>query len=138
MDETDCSDYIDSREVRVIAPIAYPEAWIAVPYDRHSKGSTFVACIAADGARMNPFVIVPRVTTEKELKYYGYDKSNAVLTFQTNAFMTTALFELWATTVFFPTVERRRQDLAYDGRGKDIRGRSGGAGKRRSNNLLGG
>jgi hypothetical protein len=32
------------------------------------------------------------------------------------AFMTTALFEFWAVTVFFPTVERRRQDLAYDGR----------------------
>jgi hypothetical protein len=45
---------------------------------------------------MKPFVIVPRVTAETELKYYGYDESNAILTFQTNAFMTTALFELWA------------------------------------------
>jgi hypothetical protein len=116
MDETGCSDYTDSREVRVIAPIGDPEPWIAVPSDRHSKRSTFVACIAADGFRMKPFVIVPRVTAEKELRYYGYDESNAVLTFQTNAFMTSALFELWATTVFFPTVDRRRRDLAYDGR----------------------
>jgi hypothetical protein len=116
MDETGCSDSTDSREVRVIAPIGYPQPWIAVPFDRHSKRSTFVACIAADGYRMKPFVIVPRVTAEKELKYYGYDESNAVLTFQANAFMTTALFELWAATVFFPTVERRRQDLAYGGK----------------------
>jgi hypothetical protein len=112
----DCSDYTDSREVQVIAPIGYPELWIAVPSDGHSKGSTFVVCIAADGFRMKTFVIVPRVTVEKELKHHGDDESNAILTFQTNAFMTTALFELWAITVFFPTVERGRQDLAYDGR----------------------
>jgi hypothetical protein len=31
MDETGCSDSTDSREVRVIAPIGYPEPWIAVP-----------------------------------------------------------------------------------------------------------
>jgi hypothetical protein len=40
-----------------------------------------------------------------------------MLTFQTNAFMTTAFFELWAASVVFATVERRRQDLACDGRG---------------------
>ena len=116
MDETGCSDDSDAREVRVIAPAAYPDESIPVPYDRHSKRSTFVACIAADGFRMKPFVIVPRATAEKELKYYGYDESNIVLTSQTNAFMTTALFDYWATTVFFPTVDHRRRDLAYHGK----------------------
>jgi Fe-S-cluster-containing hydrogenase component 2 len=35
MDQTGCSDCIDCREVRVIAPIANPQPWIAVPDDRH-------------------------------------------------------------------------------------------------------
>jgi hypothetical protein len=68
MDETGCSDYTDSREVRVIAPIAYSEPWIAVPSDRHSKRSAFVACIAPDGFRMKPFVMVPRFRAARELK----------------------------------------------------------------------
>jgi uncharacterized protein YdhG (YjbR/CyaY superfamily) len=54
---------------------------------------------------MKPFAIVDRVTAEKELQYYGYDASNMTLTFQVDAFLATALFELWATTVFFPTIE---------------------------------
>jgi hypothetical protein len=116
MDETYCCDHSDGREVRVILPIDYREPSLPVPSDRHSKRSTFVACIAADGCRMKPFAIVDRVTIEKDLQYYGYDASKVTLASQTNAFMATALFELWATTVFFPTIEQRRTDLAYDGR----------------------
>jgi hypothetical protein len=59
VDETRCSDHIDSREVRVIASIDYLDPSVLVPYDRHSKRSTFVACITADGFRMKPFPIVP-------------------------------------------------------------------------------
>jgi hypothetical protein len=65
VDETGCSDCTDSREVRVIAPIAYPEPRIPVPSDRDSKRSTFVAYLATHGFRMTPLVIVPRVTAEK-------------------------------------------------------------------------
>jgi hypothetical protein len=75
MDETECSDHIDSREVRVIAPIDYPDPSVPVPHDRHSKHSTFIACIAADGCRMKPFAIVLRFMAEKELRYYGDDGS---------------------------------------------------------------
>jgi hypothetical protein len=116
MDETGCSDQSDSRELRVIAPIAYRDPSVRVPYDRHSKRCSFVACIAADGFRMKPFAIVHRVTAEKEIKYYGYGDSNVQLAYQPNAFMTRPLFELWARTVFFPTIEQRRQDLGYRGR----------------------
>jgi hypothetical protein len=90
-DEIGYSDHTDSREVRVIAPTDYPDPSVPLPYDRHSKRSTFVACITADGIRMKPFAIVPRFTAEKELQYYGYDESNVVLTSQSNTFMTRAL-----------------------------------------------
>jgi hypothetical protein len=67
MDETECSNHSNSWEIRVMAPIDYPDPWIPVPYDRYSKRSTFVACIAADGFRTKPFAIVPRFTAEKKL-----------------------------------------------------------------------
>jgi hypothetical protein len=54
VDETGCSDHPDSHEVRVIAPVDYPDPSVPIPDDRHSKRSTLVACIAADGFRMNP------------------------------------------------------------------------------------
>jgi hypothetical protein len=104
LDEIDCSDHSDSREIRVIVPIDYREPSIPVLFDRHSKRSIFVACIAADGFQM------------KERQYYGYHASNVTVTSQANAFMTNALFELWAMTAFIPTIEQRRTDLAYDGR----------------------
>jgi hypothetical protein len=75
-----------------------------------------VTRIAADEFRKKPFATVDRIKTEKELQYYGYNALNVTLTSQANAFMTIALFELWAMTVFFPTIEQRRLDLAYDGR----------------------
>jgi hypothetical protein len=67
VDETGDSDHSDSREVRVIVSIDFGELSLPVPFDRHSKRSTFVACIAADGFRMKPFAIVDHVTAEKEL-----------------------------------------------------------------------
>jgi hypothetical protein len=74
MDAAECSDHTDSQEVRVIAPIDYPDPSVPIPYDRHSKRSTLVACIAEDGFRMMAFAMVPRFTAEKELRYFGYDE----------------------------------------------------------------
>jgi hypothetical protein len=65
MDEIGCSDHSDSRDARVIVPIGYREPSVPVPFDRHSKRSTSVACIAADGFRMKGFAIVDCVTAEK-------------------------------------------------------------------------
>jgi hypothetical protein len=74
------------------------------------------ACIAADGFRMKPFVIVDRVTSDREIKYYGYDKSNVTLVSQEHAFMTRKLFDLWGDEVFLPAVRERRAQFGYDGR----------------------
>jgi hypothetical protein len=116
VDEAGCSEQGDKREVTVLVPRDYARPSIEVPFDRHSKRSTLTACIAADGYRMKPFIIVDRVTMESEMTYYGYDQSNVVISSQPNAFMTTKLFELWGSKVFFPTVQARREALGYDGR----------------------
>jgi hypothetical protein len=114
--ETGCSEHIDSHEVTVMVPIDYPDRPVPVPVNRHTKRSTLTACIAADGYRMKPFVIVDRATVEAEVGLYGYDSSNVFLASQENAFMTTRLFELWAREVFFPAVAQRRAEFGYTGR----------------------
>jgi hypothetical protein len=91
MDETGCSDHSNGRDVRVIVPIDYREPSVPVPFGWHSKRSTLVVYIAADGFRMKPFAIVHRVTAEKELQYYGYDAYNVTLTSQANPVITITL-----------------------------------------------
>jgi hypothetical protein len=44
-----------------------------VPVDRHSKQSTFVGCISADGSAMKAMIIVDRAIMEADLNLYGYD-----------------------------------------------------------------
>jgi hypothetical protein len=63
---------------------------------------------------MKPFAIVYLVTAERELKYSIFDAPNMLLRCHDNVFITSSPFELWARTVSFPTVERRREDLAYN------------------------
>jgi hypothetical protein len=116
VDETGCSEYSDSREVKVLVPIDYARPSVPVPVDRHTKRSTLTACIAADGFRAKPFMIVSRATLENEVAMYGYDRRNVYITSQENAFMTRRLFELWGTEVFFPMIEQRRNDLNYQGK----------------------
>jgi hypothetical protein len=116
VDETGCSDYADRREITVLVPACSTAKSVPVPVDRHAKRSTLTACIGADGFRMRPFVIVSRVTAEKDLAYYGYDRHNVAIVSQENAFMTSSLFEMWADTVFFPSIDERRRDLGYQGK----------------------
>jgi hypothetical protein len=80
VDETGCSEHIDSHEVTVMVPIDYPDLSVPVPVNRHARRSTLTACIAADGYRMKPFVIVDRAIVEAEVGLYGYDSSNVFLT----------------------------------------------------------
>jgi hypothetical protein len=94
-----------------MAPIDYPDPSVPVSYDRFSKRSTFVACIAADGFRMKPFANVPRFTAVNDLSHYAYDESNMFLTSQNNACMKRASFELWAITGVVPTIDQCCRDL---------------------------
>jgi hypothetical protein len=116
IDEAGSSEHGDKQEVKVLVPLDYPDPSIPVPFDRHSKRSMLTACIAADGYRMKPFIIVDRVTAEAELRIYGYDRKNVCFASQENAFMTKRLFDLWAQEVFFPAIEERRREFGYDGR----------------------
>jgi hypothetical protein len=53
MDESGCSVWADKQgEYRVRVPDSYEGDWTCVPFDRHSKRSTLVGCISADGSAM--------------------------------------------------------------------------------------
>jgi hypothetical protein len=82
---------------------------------------------------MKPFVIVHRATAEKELQYYRYTRQNAIFASQENALITTALFERWARSVFFPTIQHRRQKCGYFGKAIPL---MGGLGSRHSQQFL--
>jgi hypothetical protein len=116
VDETGCCDYADRREFRVLVPAACDALSIPVPVNRHSKRSRLTAWIAADGNRMRPFVIVERVTAERELADYGYDSSSVAMVSHENAFMTSRLFEKWGEDVFFPEVRELRVQFQHSGR----------------------
>jgi hypothetical protein len=55
-------------------------------------------------------VIVPRLTMEQEVYEIGYTPDRVMLEYQGNGFISTQLFDKWATEVFFPHVQdvRRR------------------------------
>jgi hypothetical protein len=64
VDETDCSEHIDSHEVTIVVPIDYPDPLVPMPVTPHTKRSILAACITADRYRMKPFVIVNQPTVE--------------------------------------------------------------------------
>jgi hypothetical protein len=64
VDETGCSEHIDSYEMTVVLPINYPDPSVPLPVNCHTKRSIPAACIAAHGYRMRPFMIVDRTTVE--------------------------------------------------------------------------
>jgi hypothetical protein len=66
--ETGSSEHADTHEVRVVVSIASPDPSVPVPIDRHSKRSTLVACIAANGYRMKPFLIVDLATVDSKCR----------------------------------------------------------------------
>jgi hypothetical protein len=63
VDEIGCSDHTDSHKASVIVPVEYTDSCVAIPYQRHSKRSILVACLAADGSRKNAFMTTALLAT---------------------------------------------------------------------------
>jgi hypothetical protein len=64
---------------------------------------------------MRLFMIVDRLTANKELAYYDDNASNVALMNQDNDFMTSMPFEAWTQGGFFPTLQERRDRYHHDG-----------------------
>ena len=62
IDEAGEDDYVDTHSYQVIVPVDIQSSTIRIPVKRESKRSTLVSCICADGTRLKPLLISPRVT----------------------------------------------------------------------------
>jgi hypothetical protein len=117
MDETGCSEFVDSCELMVVVPDSYKQTSISVPVNRHTKRSTLTCCISADGLSLKPYVIIDRVTIDDQIILSGYGPHTAEFVMQPHAFMTMMLFDKWATDIFFPALRAKRKgQLKYEGR----------------------
>ena len=50
-----------------------------------------------------------------ELNINGYNESNCLIVSQEHGFINSEIFAFWADHIFFPEVQKKRQQLGYDG-----------------------
>jgi hypothetical protein len=79
--------------------IYYPLDHIYIPADRSIKRSRLVATIASDGSGLKPLTIVPRLTIEWELCFWGYEVTKVIFEYQEHGFITIQFFEKWVNKV---------------------------------------
>jgi hypothetical protein len=115
IDETGHQCWVDAHKESVIVPIGYLEDSIPIPVTRNEKRATLLGGISAAGDMLEPLVIVPRVTIERELMLLGGENLHVV--YQPNGFVTAELFEQWCVEVLFKYFRDKRETLGYAGPG---------------------
>ena len=112
MDEMGAERYADRKHVKVFVPrgVAHSEGMpIGVP--RSSRRCTLIGCIALDGSRLKPAVVIKNVTVNSLLFENGYSPENVTIYTTANSFVTGDVFGDWLKDVFIPYVEERREAL---------------------------
>jgi hypothetical protein len=115
LDETGHDDWGDKKKHKVVVPDTYDGNQIEIPVSRESKRSTVLGAIAADGTCLRPLVIVPRKSIEQELYQMGYTQNRIMYGSNESGFITTELFDQWATTELIEYVRKTRIELQYQG-----------------------
>lgn len=118
IDEAGEDDYVDTHSYQVIVPVDIQSSTIRIPVKRESKRSTLVSCICADGTRLKPLLIIPRVTLDST-SLTGLCRNNVLIKHQPKGFANTELIKYWLENIFFPEVERKlteeRENTGYEG-----------------------
>jgi hypothetical protein len=114
-DEAGYREWADRTHVKVIVPDSFERDTVEIPLNRSDNRTSLLACISAAGANLPPLIIVPRATTEQELYEIGYIPDKVLLRHQANGFINTELFTAWVMQVFLPWVNKRREELEYQG-----------------------
>ena len=112
MDEMGAERYADRKHVKVFVPrgVAHSEGMpIGVP--RSSRRCTLIGCIALDGSRLKPAVVIKNLTVNSLLFENGYSPENVTIYTTANSFVTGDVFGDWLKDVFIPYVEERREAL---------------------------
>jgi hypothetical protein len=69
--------YTDARPETVVVPVDHP----------------LVPAIAQDGTGLKPLIIVPRLTIERELYFWGYEVTKVIFEYQEHGFITIQLLK---------------------------------------------
>jgi hypothetical protein len=105
----------DARPETVVVPADSPLNHIYIPADGSIKRSTLVAAIAADGTGLKPLIIVPRLTIERELFFWGYELTKVIFEYEEHGFITIQLLKNGLTNcscLTMPNSENSRTILA--------------------------
>jgi hypothetical protein len=116
MDEMGHQEWADRQVKLCYVPLAHSEKQVYVPVSRLGKRITLVACVAADGSFMKPFVIIPRKTVDADLPLTGMTQEKLTVHSQPKGFITTEIFEAWFDEIFVPELNARRSRQEYNGR----------------------
>jgi hypothetical protein len=115
LDETGHDEWGDKKKHKVVVPISFSGSSIEIPVARESKRSTVLGAIVANGAHLQPLVIVPRVSIETELFELGYTPDVVMYGSSESGFITSNLFDDWIVHELIPYVENTRSKLNYQG-----------------------
>jgi hypothetical protein len=116
VDEAGFNSWVDASRLRVVVPLDFEETVVPIPVSRNDKHASCVPCIVANGATLQPLIVIPRKPIEIELYECGFTPDRCYILFQENGFLTPELFAEWAEAIFFPDTIRTRQSLGYVGR----------------------
>lgn len=94
------------NKLKIILPSSYKKP--AVPIPPKSKHMTIGVCIAADGGKPTPVLVLPRKTIpslpQQALEFY-------CITGQSSGWITGEIFHSWVKEVFIPYIEEKRKKL---------------------------
>lgn len=115
MDESGFQEWVNKKFEKVVVPFEVNDTSTNIGFDRSTRRATLIGCVAADGTKWKPIIIISRKTIEYTLKEAGYYEDNAIIVHQENGFNTAIIFDYWAERVLFPEIERRRILYGYQG-----------------------
>lgn len=115
VDESGFQEWADKKMEKVIVPLDVEDTSTNIGVDRTTRRATMIGCVAANGTKLKPIVIISRKTLEKALREAGYNDDNVIIVHQENGFNTALIFDYWADQILFPEIERRRILYKYQG-----------------------
>ena len=114
VDESGFQEFNDALHQHVFVP-AETEDEVYYCADRSTKRATLIGCICMDGTALKPLIVSPNKTVSRQLYINGYNESNCLIVSQEHGFINSEIFAFWADHIFFPEVQKKRQQLGYDG-----------------------
>jgi hypothetical protein len=92
-DESGYPDFVDSREVQVIVPAAFPHDSVPIPSNRSAKRATMLTAVSTDGGCLKPMITIQRKTYAVHLCEPGLAPDTVMIVHRERCFINRALFD---------------------------------------------